>query len=56
MANETEIDIFEDYMGVQYREGQQALKDGKSLIDNPYGETEMGKAWIDGFKGVDNLN
>jgi ribosome modulation factor len=44
-------DIFEDYMGVQYREGQQAFKDGKAIEDCPYGlTTEMGSAWLDGFQ------
>ena len=44
------MNIFEDYMGIQFNEGQQAYVDGKSLNDNPYDvNSEMGKAWIDGF-------
>lgn len=54
ILDRAEMGAFEDYMDVQYRQGQQAKADGKTLIDNPYYEhSEMGKAWIDGFEGKD---
>ena len=50
-----EHDIFDDYMGVQYREGVNANIEGKTLDYNPYSaDSEMGKAWIDGFNGTDD--
>jgi hypothetical protein len=50
----TEMGIFEDYMGVQYREGMEARDNGLGLDCNPYDkDTEMGKAWIDEWNKTD---
>lgn len=43
--------IFDDYMGVQYREGQRAYEDGVPKRQCPYSrDCEAGKAWIDGWE------
>ncbi len=43
-------DIFDDYMGTQYREGIEDYKNGISRLDLPYDlNSEAGNAWLAGF-------
>jgi hypothetical protein len=43
-------DMFDDYMGVQYREGKLAWIEGKYPANNPYDpSSEAGKAWLAGY-------
>lgn len=42
---------FDDYMGVQYREGKAAYTAGELPSANPYNpSSEMSKAWTDGYQ------
>ena len=45
-----DMGCFEDYMGVQYREGKASYIAGELPSANPYNiASEMGKAWNDGY-------
>jgi hypothetical protein len=48
--------IFDDYMGVQYREGADAAERGLAISACPYEVTsQMGQAWREGYFDQDSV-